>query len=361
MPRNDQVTCQRLLMQKLEQSHEANLQEMAASPSDDSSCHPRTLRRDMEALEAAHIPLVTEQRNGRMCWRLMAGYRQALPLAISPTELVALVFSRDLLQPMEGTEIKASIDSALNKAAVALPAEGSHYFEQIRSYFSVGLSTYKTYRQHKRTVDQFHRAITRTRTVQMYDYTVSRDRISQRKIDPYHLRYMDGGLHLIGHCHVRQEVRMFAVDRIRVLALTNRSYQTPLDFDVDAYAKDALVVMRGKPIKIDLLFDKPTIDWVKGRQWHPSRKTTEREDGRLAMSIRAADTRELVRWVYTSAVACGSSARNRSGEKSVKKSGKFSGNSDPGCPSCLVVSSVSPPFCQSDRVRGKRKAAYGLN
>ncbi len=33
------------------------------------------------------------------------------------------------------------------------------------------------------------------------------------------------------------------------------------------------------------------------RQWHPSQKTTERKDGRLAMSIRAADTRELVGWV----------------------------------------------------------------
>ena len=90
---------------------------------------------------------------------------------------------------------------------------------------------------------------------------------------------------------------MFAVDRIRSLTLTNRPCQMPLNFDLDAYVKDALVVMRGTPIEVELLFDKPTSAWVKDRQWHPSQQTTEYKDGRLAMSICAADTRDLVGWV----------------------------------------------------------------
>ena len=297
MPRNDQVTRQWFLMQQLEQSHGATLQELAASLPEDLLRHPRTIRRDLEALEAAHIPLVTERRNGRTRWRLLDGYRQVLPLALSPTELMALVFSRDLLQPLEGTELKASLDSALNKAAAALPAEGTRYLERLRGHFSVGMGNYKPYREHRQTIDQLSRAIDQTRTVQMRYYTASRDRTSRREIDPYHLWYADGGLYLIGHCHLRQEVRMFAVDRIRSLTLTNRPCQMPLDFDLDAYVRDALVVMRGTPIEVELLFDKPTSAWVKGRQWHPSQQTTERKDGRLAMSIRAADTRELVGWV----------------------------------------------------------------
>ena len=62
MPRNDQVTRQWLLMQKLEQSHGATVQELATSIPEDLSRHPRTIRRDLEALEAAHIPLVTERQ-----------------------------------------------------------------------------------------------------------------------------------------------------------------------------------------------------------------------------------------------------------------------------------------------------------
>lgn len=297
MPRNDQITRRWFLMQKLEQSHGATVQELAASIPEDLSRHPRTIRRDLEALEAAHIPLATERRNGRTRWRLMDGYRKILPLSLSPTELMALVFSRDLLKPLEGTELKASLDSALNKAAAALPAGGTRYLEQLRGHFSVGLGAHKTYRQHKQTVDRLYRAINRARTVQMRYYTASRDRTGRREIDPYHLWYADGGLYLIGHCHLRQDIRMFAIDRIRSLTLTERPFQIPPDFDLDTYVKDVLVVMRGTPIEVELLFDKPTSAWVKGRQWHPSQKTTERKDGRLAMSIQAADTRELVGWV----------------------------------------------------------------
>ena len=296
MPRNDQVTRQWLLLQKLENSRGATLQELAVSLPEDLARHPRTIRRDLEALEAAHIPLVTERSNGRTRWRLMDGYRH-LPLSLSTTELMALVFSRDLLKPLEGTEIQASLDSALNKAAAALPTEGGSYVAHLRGHFSVGLGAHKTYRQHRQTIDQLSQAIAQPRTVQMRYYTASRDRTGRREVDPYHLWYADGGLYLIGHCHLRQDVRMFAVDRIRSLTLTNRPCQMPLDFDLDAYVKDALVVMRGKPIEVELLFDKPTSAWVKDRQWHPSQKTTIRKDGRLAMSLRASDTRELVGWV----------------------------------------------------------------
>ena len=297
MPRNDQVTRQWLLLQKLENSRGATIQELAASLPEDLSRHPRTIRRDLEALEAAYIPLVTEHKNGRTYWRLMDGYRQVLPLSLSTTELMALVFSRDLLKPLEGTEIQASLDSALNKAAAALPTEGESYVKHLREQFSVGLGSHKVYREHRQTIDQLSRAIDQTRTVQMRYYTASRDRTGRREVDPYHLWYADGGLYLIGHCHLRQDVRMFAVDRIRSLTLTNRPCQMPLDFDLDAYVKDALVIMRGKPIEVELLFDKPTTAWVKDRQWHPSQKTTVRKDGQLAMSLRASDTRELVGWV----------------------------------------------------------------
>ena len=76
MPRNDQVTRQWLLMQKLEQSHGATLQELAASLPEDFACHPRTIRRDLEALEAAHIPLVTERRNGHRLKFFYITYRE---------------------------------------------------------------------------------------------------------------------------------------------------------------------------------------------------------------------------------------------------------------------------------------------
>ena len=101
MSRNDQVTRQWHLLQQLEGSRGATLGELADSLPDDFPKHLRTLRRDLAALEAVGFPLVTERIDGRTRWRLIEGYHRLPALAFSPTEPMALTFSRDLLRPLD--------------------------------------------------------------------------------------------------------------------------------------------------------------------------------------------------------------------------------------------------------------------
>jgi predicted DNA-binding transcriptional regulator YafY len=147
---------------------------------------PRTIRRDLEALEV-HFPLLTERVAGQTRWRLMDGYHRTPPLVFSAAELMALVFSRDLLRPLDGTHIKASLDSAFNKAAAVLPPEGEAYVRQMRGYFSVGLRPHKTYRQQQQTIEQLTCAVAQTRTVQMRYYSASRNTTNRREVNPYRL------------------------------------------------------------------------------------------------------------------------------------------------------------------------------
>jgi len=73
----------------------------------------------------------------------------------------------------------------------------------------------------------------------------------------------------------------------------------PLHFDIDAYVEDALVVMRGERITIELKFDKTTAAWVKDRIWHPSQQLTAVKGGQLLMTLQVADTRELLGWILS--------------------------------------------------------------
>ena len=131
MPRNDQVTRQWYLLRKLESSRGATLQELVDFLPDDYPKNPRTIRRDLEALESVGFPLVTEQSNSHTRWKLMEGFRDIPALGFSATELMALLFSRNLLKPLEGTEIQSSLNSALNKAAAALPPQGHGYVREM--------------------------------------------------------------------------------------------------------------------------------------------------------------------------------------------------------------------------------------
>jgi predicted DNA-binding transcriptional regulator YafY len=161
------------------------------------------------------------------------------------------------------------------------------------------MGPHKSYREHRHTIEQLARAIALKRTVQMRYYSASRNATTRRDVDPYKLWYAAGALYLVGYCHLRKEARMFAVDRVRSLAITNRPCQLPLGFDLDAYVQDALVVMRGKPIEVELLFDCQTAAWVKDRQWHPSQRFQQGKSGELRMFLRVADTRELLGWILS--------------------------------------------------------------
>lgn len=299
MPRNDQVTRQWHLLRRLEGSSGLSLKQLVESIPDDYPKNARTVRRDLEALEAAGFPIITERRDGQTRWRLIEGFRNIPALGFSPTELMALTLSRKLLRPLEGTEIQSALNSALNKVASALPPQGHEYVRALENIFSIGLGPHKSYRQYKSTIDLIAQAIDKSRTAQIRYFSASRGTTSRREVDPYRLWYALGGLYLIAYCHLRKDVRMFAVERIRSISLTDHPYQMPLGFDVEEYVQDALMIMRGRRIEVELLFSKKAAAWVKDKLWHASQETFPLKDGRLRMALKVADTDELVGWILS--------------------------------------------------------------
>ncbi len=92
---------------------------------------------------------------------------------------------------------------------------------------------------------------------------------------------------------------MFAVERVRSISLTDHPYQFPLGFDIEAYVQDALMVMRGRRVEVELLYAKTAAAWVKDKIWHSSQELTLHKDGRLRLVLRVADTAELVGWILS--------------------------------------------------------------
>jgi len=228
----------------------------------------------------------------------MEGFRRIPALSFSATEIMALVLGRDLLKPLEGTQVKAAVDSALAKITGALPPSGLDFARQMGEFFSIGLGPHQAYARHRETLERLSRAVAGRRTVQMRYYSASRGRVTRREVDPYHLWFSAGGLYLIAYCDVRRDVRMFAVERIRSLTVTAHAFQLPLGFDVEAYVENALVVMRGRLIEVELALDRATAAWARDRIWHPSQQVVSTRRG-LRMTLRVADTRELTGWILS--------------------------------------------------------------
>ncbi len=86
-------------------------------------------------------------------------------------------------------------------------------------------------------------AISRRKTIEFSYYSIERDEVSRRKVDPYHLLYQGGQFYLVGLAHEREDLRVFRLSRIRekisYATKAEHDFNTPEDFDPWRYAHRA--------------------------------------------------------------------------------------------------------------------------
>jgi proteasome accessory factor C len=86
-------------------------------------------------------------------------------------------------------------------------------------------------------------AIFRHKTITFDYYTMERDEVGARKVDPYHLLYRGCQFYLLGYSHERDALRVFRLSRIRgkvaYATKAEHDFRRPADFDPRAYANRA--------------------------------------------------------------------------------------------------------------------------
>jgi len=83
-------------------------------------------------------------------------------------------------------------------------------------------------------------AIYRRKTIEFEYYTMERDEVGARKVDPYGLLFQGGQFYLVGHSHERDDVRVFRLSRIRgkvsYASKAEHDFQRPDEFDPRDYS-----------------------------------------------------------------------------------------------------------------------------
>src|SRR6202035_6142462 len=86
-------------------------------------------------------------------------------------------------------------------------------------------------------------AIFRNKTIVFDYYTMERDEVSSRRVDPYHLLFQGGQFYLLGHAHEREAIRVFRLSRVRgkvsYATKAEHDFHRPVDFDPRSYANRA--------------------------------------------------------------------------------------------------------------------------
>jgi len=294
MARGDQLSRQWKIIQTLVASTRGKT---VPDLADRLNCTPRTVYRDLEALQAGGFPITTETRDNRSYWHILNAGRQQVPLAFSIPELMALYFGKDMLKTYRGTVFYDAIDSLLSKIEATLPSAYIDYLDRVRDRVDAGPAPRKDYTRSGPVIAELNRAIIDEKQIRMVYFSMGRQRESRRTVHPYRLRHVEDTLYLIGYCTLRKGVRTFAVDRIKSVTVGDEGFQVPAEFDLQAFLQDSFGIYQGPPVTVKIRFLPSVAGYVRERIWHPSQELSDQPDGAVIFTATVAGIEEISHWV----------------------------------------------------------------
>lgn len=258
----------------------------------------RTIYRDLDALQYAGFPVVSEKRDGRVYYRFIDRFGLG-DVPFTTDEVLALAFGEDLLRPLEGTVFHDSIRSALQKIRSALGAEVAGFLERLGQSFRVLPGPHKSYAEQRDVIRALNEAVIGHRRVRIRYRTGRTGELSTRGLDPYRVWYRNGALYVIGHDHKSGEVRTFSVDRIRAAELDEPTFRVPEDFDFDAYTASAFGVVAEPATPVRIRFEPRFALHVEERVWHPSQRVERLPGGGVELALEVGGHEELRSWILS--------------------------------------------------------------
>ena len=302
MARNEQLIRQHKVLQILERVRFGKtLEELKQDVVDElglSSLHTRTLRRDLEALQAAGIDVAPHDSPRGKVWKLGPLAKTGTRITASASELIALSLSRDLLHPLAGTPFWMGIESFWNKIQDQVPEAVLAHYEKYRRTLRVLGMPAKSYERQHGIIKTLNRAILEHRVVEV-KYTSVGSSPKIRRIEPYTIVLFQSSLYIIAADAEIEDpetrVRTFKLDRFQKATIQDEWFKIPKDLDLDQFVGNSLGVFVGrKPKKFKIRISSNAAQWVIEDPWHPDQKIKELKDGSLELTVQAAHELEII-------------------------------------------------------------------
>lgn len=199
----------------------------------------RTARRYITMLQDMGIPIEAER--GRYgAYRLRPGFKLP-PLMLSEDEALAVTLGLLAARRLGLAVAAPAVEGALAKIERVLPPALRERIQAVQAALVLDIAAAES-QPAASVVVELSAAVSGGRRVQMV-YRTERGEASERCFDPYGIVYRQGRWYTVGHCHLRDALRMFRLDRVAELRALDERFERPADFDAAAYVIQSLATM----------------------------------------------------------------------------------------------------------------------
>ncbi len=248
----------------------------------------RTVYRDIQALSEVGVPIIATPGEG---YQLMDGYYLP-PITFSAEEARALFLAVSMLDGFtEEGDTKTAVTHALEKIRAVLPDHTRREAEALQAIIRFYAFPAPPINFDDRLFMQLQQAIHEKRVVQIQYHAQHSNKITTRDIEPMEFALLDKSWMVTAYCRLRQDSRVFRLDRIDQCTLLDEHF-VPQDLgDPSQMFGDLTVRLR---------VQASSQRWVRERQ-HFSFVGEEKTDGStdVVMCYQPKTFAQIINWILS--------------------------------------------------------------
>ena len=222
-------------------------------------------------------------------------------LEISEGEMVALFIAQQALAQHRGTSFEAPLRAACEKLAAALPAGMRGSLPELAaavSFRTAGVSPAGV-----GVFEAVNRAVQGSVEVAFQYHKLGSEQWEMRRVRPYHVACVQNQWYCIGHDLDREELRTFALPRMREVKLTRAKFERPANFSIERHLGASFGVFRGADAgrvhRIRIRFSGRAARLVPERIWHEAQEIQQAGAGKVELRLELSGLEEIAGWVLS--------------------------------------------------------------
>ena len=253
------------------------------------------VKRDLEYMrERFNAPIdYDREQKGYRFGKPRSGPRYELPgLWFNGTEVQALLTTLQLLTNLQPGLLDGQVKPVLDRLRAIL-GTGDHSWEEVVKRMRIFLPERREGKAAHFSV--IAAALLKRSRLWLRHYNRKEDRETEREVSPQRLVHYRDNWYLDAYCHLREDLRSFAVDAIREAVLRENPAKEVRDAELDEYLGSGYGIFAGRKVEwATLKFTPEAARWVSAQNWHPKQRARVEKDGAYILEIPYAEDHELV-------------------------------------------------------------------
>jgi predicted DNA-binding transcriptional regulator YafY len=259
----------------------------------------RTIRRDLDTLKDADIPLQKpKEAHGRIRWSIKE--TPSVSTTFNFEEAAALHLGHRSLAPLTNSFLWEAAKDGLQKIRKQLGTQYVHLLDQLLEVFYESTMGWSNYSQQAEIIETLTLACEEQKetTIRYRSYAAKEEQ--SYTIHPYALVTQSGTLYVVGYSCKDNEVRTWKLNRLVAAERLKSKFRKPADFDTETHRRKGfgVFVFNDKPVeKVRIKVDGVMARYVQEHHWHETQQFEEQPDSSVIVQFEVVPTVELLIWI----------------------------------------------------------------